>query len=159
MEDWKKDRLSAEIRESEKKIMAEAAARSKAEEAAKPKEYKTVEEIADKIRRWELDEGESFTDYFSHDNIANQSWAFWLLGKGYTDHANKLIDKMTEEGASCYIDQDELYEIHDVNPDGEWSEEPHEKNIAIMAEFLNDSTLYSERVNKFFNDKQFQQDD
>jgi hypothetical protein len=35
MEDWKKDRLGAEIKESEKKIMAEAAAKNKAEAKAK----------------------------------------------------------------------------------------------------------------------------
>lgn len=43
-----------------------------------------IQVLKDRIIAWEHDAGESFTDYFMHDNVADRSWAFWLLGKGYT---------------------------------------------------------------------------
>jgi len=162
MSDWKSDRASAEMKENDIKMMAAAKLKREAEEAAKPKEYNTVEEITQKINDWEEENGESFTDYFMHDRVKNLSWGFWLLGKGHTEHADKLIDKMTEEGADCYIDQDELYEIHNPYPDGYeegYSDDAHQKNIVIWAEFLSATKTYRERVNKFFNPKEEETND
>lgn len=165
-ETWKNERAEHEMRESDKKIREAAILREAEEKKAleektknEPKIYKTSAEISEKIHRWEGEEGESFTDYFMHDRVNNQSWSFWLLGKGYIEHANKLITKMSVEGVDCYLDQEELYEIHGEHINGNWSDENHDKNIKIWSEFLSDSTLYNERVNQFFNDKQFRQDD
>ena len=105
----------------------------------------TTEEIKlgfiDEIGNWEEETGESFTDRFMHDNVKDLSWAFWLLGKGYTEHALEII-KEIEAGNTC-IDQDVLYDIY---PD--W--EDQDKNIEIWAEFLAATPSYVERTRKFF---------
>lgn len=103
--------------------------------------------IYERIIKWEEDAGESFTDYFMHDNVRNQSWAFWLLGKGYTERANQIIDEIIN-GEEC-IDQELLYELYDIN-EGPDYHTPFLKNVALWAEFLSATPTYVERVNEFF---------
>lgn len=98
-------------------------------------------DFIEKINNYEFEVGESFTDNFMHDNVKNLSWAFWLLGKGYTDHALAII-KEIEAGETC-IDQDILYDIYP-----EW--EDQDKNIEIWAEFLSATSSYVNRTRKFF---------
>lgn len=93
------------------------------------------------IIQWESEMGESFTDYFMHDNVKNVSWAFWLLGKGHTEFALTII-KEIEAGETC-IDQDTLYDVFG---------EDWEKNVEIWAEFLSATNSYIDRTSKFFKD-------
>lgn len=69
----------------------------------------TKEELFDKIQNWEIDHSESFNDYFSHDNIRDSSWAFWLLGKGFNNHAHIIMDEILADN-KC-IDQEVLYHV------------------------------------------------
>ena len=111
----------------------------------------TKEELFQKIREWEIDVAESFNDRFSHDNISDQSWAFWLLGKGYIEHANRIIDEILK-GEKC-IDQVLLY---DVYVDGKcvlW-EDAIVENTKLMAEFLTSTSYYTNKVTEFFNDEE-----
>lgn len=113
----------------------------------------TKEELVNKISEWEHEAGESFTDYFMHDNVKTLSWAFWLLGKGFTEHALVIIRGL--EKGETYFDQEELFEIYPEHSyeDGkepEWNPDSYEKNTEIWAEFLVATDSYQERVLKFF---------
>lgn len=115
---------------------------------------RTIEALAAKIRSWELDAGESFTDYYMHDRVKNVSWAFWLLGKGFSERANTLIDLI--QSGQQYIDQELLYELYDQDiTEGEssWDEEVHKKNILVWAEFLIASDRYWKDIAGWFADQ------
>lgn len=111
---------------------------------------RNVDAMIEAIRDWEMDAGESFTDYFL-DRWAFGSWVYWLLGKGHHEWANKLINK-NEQG--IYVDQSEKFEFyHDYDDEGKWSEELYHKNVRVWAEFLVESDQYFRRVNEFFNEQ------
>jgi hypothetical protein len=110
--------------------------------------------LADKIREWELSAGESFTDYYMHDSVKDVSWAFWLLGKGFTERANELID-LIQAGETC-IDQELLYEIYPQDiTEGEssWDSDIHSANICLWAEFLVASDRYWKDITEWFADQ------
>jgi len=110
-----------------------------------------AKEITKKIRHFETEFGESYTDRFMHDNVTDTSWAFWLLGKGYTEHANAII-KLRVEGETC-IDQEILYNIHPEYDDNEeWQKDSYDENAAIWAEFLVATPYYTDKVLRFFDD-------
>lgn len=111
---------------------------------------RNVDAMVKAIRHFEMDAGESFTDYFM-DTWPVGSWVYWLLGKGHTEWANKLIDK-NEKG---YVGQDEKFEFYDSYcNEGEpgWCEETYLKNVRVWAEFLTESNQYFRRVNEFFEE-------
>lgn len=110
---------------------------------------RTKEALAAKIIAWEHRAGECFTDYYMHDSVKNVSWAFWLLGKGFTERANELID-LIQAGENC-IDQELLYDLHgDTYDGGEWSETKHNQNILLWAEFLVASDRYWKSITEWF---------
>lgn len=117
----------------------------------------TKEELIEKIQEWEHGAGESFTDYFMHDNVKDNSWAFWLLGKGYTERANVIIDLILK-GEDC-LDQSLLYEIHSATieddygtPLSPWPRELYEKDVELWAEFLTATEFYKQKVVEFFKE-------
>jgi len=117
----------------------------------------TPQELVEKIRQWEVDAGESFNDYFAHDNISNISWAFWLIGKGFKEHGNAILAEHSKPGNDLhYVGQEELYDIYPTYVgqneygDPKWIEENYEKNVLIMAEFLLDTPIYTKRVLDWF---------
>lgn len=112
-----------------------------------------VKELVKKIRDWEMDAGESFYDYFAHDSINNVSWAFWLIGKGFKEHGNAILEEHIKEN---YVEQEELYNIYPEyvgDSDHDWSEENYEKNLTIMVEFLLDTPIYTKRVMDWFEEQ------
>jgi hypothetical protein len=114
----------------------------------------TVQELADKIHQWEHNAGESFTDYFMHDNVKDNSWAFWCLGKGFNEHGNNIIRELLA-GNTC-LDQELLYEIYptyDTDESDKWIPENHHKNVLLWAEFLLDTPFYFNKVKNFFDEK------
>lgn len=123
-----------------------------------------IKELAKKIIDWENDAGESFTDYFMHDNVADRSWAFWLLGKGYTSRANEIIEEIVKQQNSkvhICLDQELLYDIHDQEPWDEvskthnWNQKNYDKNVMLWSEFLLATSLYTQRVQDFFKEEGF----
>lgn len=114
---------------------------------------KEVREIFDIIAKFEMEQGESFNDCFSHDNISDNSWAFFLMGKGHVEHGNKIIDEKLK-GNTC-IDQELLYH---VKPTGESdldikeNYENWEYNMTLMAEFLAATQYYTIKF-YFWNEK------
>lgn len=109
-------------------------------------------ELVELICEWECEAGESFTDYYMHDNIPNKLWAIWLFYNNYSEHGQKLLDIIAS--GETYIDQEELYEIYPVYNGDEYNEENAEKNIAVWAEFFLDSNNknYLEDVLNFLKD-------
>lgn len=121
----------------------------------------TKEKLIEEIQKWEEDAGESFTDYFMHDSVADNSWAFWLLGKGFTERANIIIDQLLKK--QICLDQSLLYDIHladvcdleSAYPYGDyetkgWTEENYLKDVELWAEFLTATPYYLDKVTKFF---------
>lgn len=117
----------------------------------------TKEELIEKISQWESNAGESFTDYFMHDNVNAQSWAFWLLGKGFNKQALNIIRGL-EKGEN-YFDQEELFEIYPEyeyqdDKDPKWLNESYQKNKKVWAEFLTATESYQKRVSNFFKEQE-----
>lgn len=111
----------------------------------------TTQELADKISEWEHNAGESFTDYFMHDNVKDNSWAFWLLGKGFAERANEIILEILA-GNDC-LDQELLYEVYPTyDEDDKWIEESDDKNRLLWAEFLIGTPYYLSKTLDFFNE-------
>ncbi len=114
----------------------------------------TKEELVERIKNWEVEAGESFKDYFMHDMVKALSWSFWLLGKGFTEHALVIIRGI--EKGKTYFDQEDLFDIYPeyegVGDDPHWSQENYNKNVEIWAEFLVATDSYQERVNNFFEE-------
>ena len=103
----------------------------------------TREQLVKNIHIWENTVDESFTDYFMHDNVNDGSWAFWLLGKGFTEQALTIINEIAN-GNMC-IDQETLYEVFPVYNDDhtEWYREIYDKNVELWAEFLTATPYYT----------------
>ena len=122
-----------------------------------------IQVLKDRIIAWEHEAGESFTDYFMHDNVAPRSWAFWLLGKGITSHANKLIEEIVrqEPKGRLSLDQEFLFDVYGQESWNEetkrydWSQENYDKNVMLWSEFLLATALYTGRVSSFFNEEGF----
>lgn len=154
MSDFKSDRAEHEMQEAGKEIMAKAAEKERLEkENSLLIEKNAAQEIFDKIKEWEHSYGESFTDRFMHDNVRDNSWAFWLLGKGYAEHANAIIIEILA-GDTC-IDLEVLYNIYPEYNDedgADWNEENYYKNAMLWAEFLVSTPFYLDKVNEFFKE-------
>lgn len=112
----------------------------------------THEQLFKKITDWEFDAGESFYDKFCHDNISALSYGMYLIGKGYLEHGNKIIDLYLED--TC-VDQEEQYQIY---PEYEYDETDYEsfndencdKNLDIMIQFLLDSKNHYMKLERWF---------
>lgn len=110
----------------------------------------TKEELFDKIQSWEDDNGESFIDYFAHDNIKESSYAFWLLGKGYNSFANYIITSILND-QHYFLSQSELFEVfHQYDEDGNFIEENYDKNLMLVAEFLVSTPFYLSLIDDWF---------
>jgi hypothetical protein len=120
---------------------------------------RNVDAMVEAIRGWEMDAGEGFDDYFMATWPAG-SWFYFLLGKGHTEWANKLINDYESKGHVCQEEQFigfNCYPEATITSDGPWSEEQYLKNVRVWAEFLTESDQYYRRVNEFI-DGYFKQD-
>lgn len=112
-------------------------------------ELPEIQHLAEKIRDWEMDAGESFTDYFMHDRVYAVSWAFWLAGKGYIAKANEIIAEV-EAGNKCICQQ----LLFDVIPNDDFTDEVHFQNILIWSDFLFATETYRKRTSEFFKEEE-----
>jgi len=118
-----------------------------------------TKELFDKIFNWEAEAGESFTDYFMHDHVIDGSWAFWLIGKGYHERGNKIVELLTA-GQTC-LDQALLYQVHsskiendygvDIEP---FNIELYEKDVMLWAEFLTATPHYYNIIITWFKENE-----
>lgn len=136
----------------------------------------TTEEIFNKILDWEIEAGESFTDYFMHDRVDDKDWAMFLIGKGYEERGKAILKAVHEHelvGEPCCLDQEFLYNIHEYpkfeeslnwkglpsydvlyDENQDWSRKKYEKDSALWAEFLSTHPVYLEKVKEFFKDSE-----
>lgn len=117
---------------------------------------KSIDDMFNKIIEWEHDAGESFTDYYMHDCVREVSWAFWLLGKGFVERANQILNEVEADTKYC-LDQELLFDIYPSYVDYEkescgysWNEENYHKNVRLWAEFLVSSDIYLRRITEWF---------
>lgn len=104
------------------------------------------------INHWEQSVGEDFLDYFFDDVVYINSWALWLLGKGYRQRANFLIESI-QNNEIDNLDNDSkfhpnLTELHyweaekqiHANPIAEYNDSNYtslyNSDIALWVEFL-----------------------
>lgn len=106
------------------------------------RKMKTVAQMVDEIRDWEMDAGESFTDYFLDRYSYCGTWLEFLESKGYHDLAQEIRDDgyilSNGEKLSC-TDQQLKFEPHNTaheNAGGQWDEDEYRKDVALWAEFI-----------------------
>ncbi len=100
--------------------------------------------------------GEDFFEYFADEKINIESWAFFLLGKGYIEHANKIIDITYNHDFTTlgdpYIKYKYKYSVYPERVNGEYLEVNHDKNLMLMAEFISVVPYYTKIFINFDND-------
>lgn len=114
---------------------------------------RNVDAMVEAIRDWELKAGEGFDDYFMA-TWPQGSWFYFLLGKGHTEWANKLINDNEQKGYVCQTEQFQWFDCYpnaDEFNHGAWCEETYLKNVRVWAEFLVESDQYYRRVNEFLD--------
>lgn len=99
-------------------------------------------EMVEQIRDWELDAGESFTDYFLDKRRYEAAWLEFLESKGY----HELVQEIKEDVYVCRdgtvlgcTDQQLMYEPYSFaqeNDGGPWDEDIYRKDVALWAEFI-----------------------
>lgn len=114
---------------------------------------RTVEEMYEAVRGWELDAGEDFLDYFSGKFNA-PNFMFWALGKGYISNVQL---QAWEAEAMSYSDSeilfgDEEYSVVRDDGDNDTYSELLKKAYTILAEFLASSATYQKRVEEFLSE-------
>ena len=108
--------------------------------------------IYQKINEWIYQYSESFFDYFCHDNVKDSSWAFFLLGKGYKKHSNRIINEILDDN-DC-IDQETLYHVYpEENLYGVVDNTAQDKNLKLVAEFLASTPFYREKASSWLNEE------
>lgn len=117
---------------------------------------KTVEEMYEACRDYEIRHGESFLDHFDSD-FNQGSFMFWALGKGYitTEQFNVFHDTYMESfycdtGDSLIFGQEEYSIVQDF--EGVDWEEPYKKGFMILCEFLTSTAEYQRRVEEFLGE-------
>lgn len=112
----------------------------------------SINTMFQRIIAWEREAGESFTDYYMHDNVRDVSWAFWLLGKGFVERANEILNEINADKKLC-LDQELLYDIYPTyeGEDCSWNEDNFYKNVKLWAEFLVSSDIYLQRTTEWFD--------
>ena len=115
-----------------------------------------IKAYAKRIENFELEAGESFTDYFMDDEVFYTSFAFWLLGKGFQERANHQINEINRRGGPRnFSDQELMFDVHTAplkEFEGEivcWQIEnrdeyeiAQQKDYELWAEFLTSSDRY-----------------
>ena len=95
--------------------------------------------------------GEDFCEHFADDYINVECWAFFLLGKGYTDFAKGIISVTKDYvwSKDKYIYVGKRYEVYKERNSGTFIQENQDKNIMLMAEFISLVPHYLEIFKQF----------
>lgn len=116
----------------------------------------TNEELVDLIRKWEMDAGESFTDYFLdmysyHDD---DGWLLFLKEKGFTSLLAEIKDScytFKDGSVSLCTDQQLKFEPFSSAQE-EWDEDVYRKDVALWAEFIRSSARVRGELETFFEE-------
>jgi hypothetical protein len=118
------------------------------------------QEIYESVMEWQMEAGESFTDYFNSD-IHPLTYMSWCLGRGYLSPEKynmwaKAYRKNELEATDPnyfvyneYGDEDAMFAVV-VSED--FNEEDFEKAFRILAEFISEIDIYQDRLKRFLAD-------
>lgn len=135
---------------------------------------RVIEEYATRIRNWEIDAGEGFLDYFMDDMVNEKSWAFWLIGKGYVERGNYIIEQCLKNDECTFHDMEMVYHIAEggikydaeydthyvIEGDADNDEDNIWLNAKLWAEFLISTEYYRNMLDEWLdNGGCFTQDD
>jgi hypothetical protein len=101
-----------------------------------------IEQTVEQIRDWELNAGESFTDYFLDSYSYDDAWLVFLESKGYHDLVQEIkedVYTMRDGTVLGCTDQQlkfEPYSTAQENDGGPWDEDIYRKDVALWAEFI-----------------------
>lgn len=116
-----------------------------------------IDNLVERIREWEMDAGESFTDYFFDRYSYDGAWLDYLDNKGFYELVQEIKQDrytLTTGHVLLCTDQQLKFEPYNSNweaANGSWSEEEYRKDVALWAEFiLADAEIYEE-CDQFLN--------
>jgi hypothetical protein len=113
---------------------------------------RTKEEMFEAIREWEMEAGESFTDYFE-SNVNEANFVFWCVGKGYMTVTQMKIWEKQQRSAS-FSDIVCGSEEYSVVYTTEHNQKDYDRAYDILAQFLCSSNTYQQRVDEFLQNIQ-----
>lgn len=104
-----------------------------------------ITELVSAIRKWEMDAGESYCDYFFDRFSYDGKWNNFLLSKGFKELVDEIEYESGESSFGC-TDQQLKFEPYSSAAD-DWSEEVYRLDVALWAEFiLNNPNIFEEHV-------------
>lgn len=112
------------------------------------KEIKTIDDTISVIIEFEIETSKRFDESFMYVNVDNGSWAYWLLAKGYVNHANIILMEIMNDSEN--INSAVLYQVfNEKEEDFKLNDENMIKNVKLIAEYLVETPLYLDKLNKF----------
>ena len=116
-----------------------------------------IKDLVERIRNWEVDAGESFTDYFLDRYSYDDAWLAFLVDKGYEGLVQEILSDVyvCKDGTvlTC-TDQELKFEPHNSAWEAsgnDWSEDEYRKDVALWAEFILADEKLFEECNAFLN--------
>lgn len=115
-------------------------------------------EIYNAIVNWQMEAGESFLDYFDGDFNA-VSYMMWCRGRNYItveqfnlwEEAYINGEDEADEAQSLVYCDNEILPYAVVSAE-QWTEEGQKFAFMILAEFISESVIYKNRLNKFLEE-------
>ena len=104
------------------------------------------------LRDWEMDAGESFTDYFLHSQDNLFKFGQWLIKNGHPERGAEIV-KHCEE--SRFEDQDMFHVHYDQEMSwGDWdaADAIYTKDFHLWAAFINDDERLRARFISWWKD-------
>lgn len=101
-----------------------------------------IAEIVEQIREWELDHGESFTDYFLDGYSYNGAWLAFLESKGFHELVQEIREDVyvLRDGTKLICTDQQLkfepYSSAHGAEGGYWDEDIYREDVALWAEFM-----------------------
>ncbi|ASR79724.1 hypothetical protein JANET_45 [Bacillus phage Janet] len=102
---------------------------------------------------WEHEHGESFVDRFGY-LINAPNFMFWAHAKGYIDQYQfneweDMYPALEADDPNYYIYTDDIDVEFALVVDEDRTEEEYHRAMKMLAEFISESKIYTERFEKF----------
>ncbi|QHZ59961.1 hypothetical protein PJKIFABJ_00006 [Pseudomonas phage PE09] len=116
-----------------------------------------IKNLVERIREWEMDAGESFTDYFFDRYSYGTEWNDFLDSKGFHAIVEEIkADRYVLSSGHVLTCTDQQLKFEPYNSAWEacgndWSEDEYRKDVALWAEFILADEELLEECNAFLN--------
>lgn len=107
----------------------------------------TIETLAHRIREWEYDAGESFTDYFldAYSYHQDRGWLLFLKNKGFDELLAEIENSRyrLKDGTLLSCTDQQLKFEPNASLMEKWDDDLYFKDVLLWAEFMlqNDSVM------------------